>query len=64
MYALSLAASLLSSAGAGSLREDVEACVGTAPDAGTVSGRCEVDEDWPCTDVSARALVAVPDVVC
>jgi len=38
--------------------------VGTAPDAGTVSGRCEVDEDWPGTVVTARELVAVPDVVC
>jgi hypothetical protein len=36
----------------------------TAPDAGTASGRREVDDDWPGTDVSAREVVAVLDVVC
>ena len=38
--------------------------MGTASDAGTVSGRREVEEDWLGTDVAARELVAVPDVVC
>lgn len=38
--------------------------MGTAPDAGTVSGRREVEEDWLGAAVTAREVVAAPDVVC
>jgi hypothetical protein len=38
--------------------------VGTAPDAGTVSGRREAEEDWLGADATARGVVAAPDVVC
>jgi hypothetical protein len=67
MYALSLAASLLSSAGAGSLLEDggrVAFGVGVDAGAGVVVGRREVDEEWLGTDDSAREWGAVPAVVC
>lgn len=38
--------------------------MGTAPDAGTVSERREVEEDWLGTVAIAREVVAAPDVVC
>ena len=63
MYALSLAASLLSSAGAGSLLED-ENGPDTGTGAGAAAGRREVDTEWLGTDVSARALEVVLAAVC
>lgn len=60
MYARSLAASLLSSAGAGSLAGDAEvAGVCSVIDAGAV-----IDENWLGRDVVARALAPEPAVVC
>ena len=38
--------------------------VGTAPDAGAVAGRPEVDEVWLGTGMSASELIAAPAVVC